>query len=138
MVRLPPAAAPLANPPSPSAHAQAASTPAHAPTRSDLPDDLRCCAGIARRAGGCPLPLANFTGAAVPITWLIRMDLQIADTWGSPTWPVDTYRDVLTELESRGDEFGLHTHLWRWDADVADWVTDHDPEWSGQCVSMAL
>ena len=82
--------------------------------------------------------LANFTEAAVPITWLIRMDPQIADTWGSPTWPVDTYRDVLTELESRGDEFGLHTHLWRWDADVADWVTDHDPEWSGQCVSMAL
>src|SRR5207253_5303850 len=58
------AAAPLANPPSPSAHAQAASTPAHAPTRSDLPDDLRCCAGIARRAGGCPPPPGNPTAHA--------------------------------------------------------------------------
>ena len=82
--------------------------------------------------------LAGFTGGAVPITWLIRMDPQIADTWGSPTWPVDTYRDLLTELEDRGDEFGLHTHLWRWDEGAADWVTDHDPAWSEHCVDMAL
>jgi hypothetical protein len=82
--------------------------------------------------------LADFTGAAVPITWLIRLDPQIAETWGSPTWPVETYRDVLTELEERGDEIGLHTHLWRWDQGAAEWVTDHDPEWSGHCVDMAL
>jgi len=82
--------------------------------------------------------LSRTTGEPVPLTWLLRMDPQVAETWGSPTWAADTYRDVLAELESRGDEFGLHTHLWRWDPDAGEWFTDLDPAWGRRCVTMGL
>src|SRR3989440_63663 len=82
--------------------------------------------------------LRRATGAPVAFTWLVRMDPQVADTWGSPTWAVETYRYAFSQLEARGDEIGLHTHLWRWDRDAAEWTTDHDPGWSGHCLSTGL
>src|SRR2546421_9273181 len=82
--------------------------------------------------------LRRVTGAPVAFTWLVRMDPQVADTWGSPTWAVERYADALAELELRGDELGAHTHLWRWHEGTGEWVTDHDSAWAKRCVKMSL
>jgi hypothetical protein len=82
--------------------------------------------------------LSELTGAPVAFTWCLRMDPQVAETWGSPAWVAEAYRGVFAELERSGDELGLHTHLWRWSHETDEWVTDHDPVWGSRCVTMAL
>jgi hypothetical protein len=82
--------------------------------------------------------LSQLAQAPVAFTWLIRMDPQVAETWGSPSWAVETYGDVFDELQASGDELGLHTHLWRWDRERDGWVTDNDADWGERCVTMAL
>lgn len=82
--------------------------------------------------------LSRLTAAPVVFTWCLRMDPQVAETWGSPAWPAEAYRDAFAGLESVGDELGLHTHLWRWSHETDEWVTDNDPEWGRRCVTMAL
>jgi hypothetical protein len=82
--------------------------------------------------------LSQATQAPVAFTWCIRMDPQVAETWGSPDWVVKTYRDVFAELEGKGDALGLHTHVWRADSDTGGWIADHDPAWEEHCVTIAL
>lgn len=83
--------------------------------------------------------LSGFTQAPVAFSWFLRMDPQIAETWGAPAWVVETYWDALDELTRAGDEFGLHTHPWRWDAEATEWVADfEDPEWAELCLTMGL
>lgn len=115
----------------------------------DVEPDLRVLErGVARRWAGFEelLPriealrerVANLTGASVAFSWFLRMDPQVAAIWGSPGWAAEHYAREFAELESRGDELGLHTHTWRWHADASDWVRDHDPAWEEYCAEVAL
>jgi hypothetical protein len=83
--------------------------------------------------------LSEATGKAVAFNWFLRMDPQIAEAWGSPTWVADRYGEILARLTESGDQLGVHTHLWRWDSEADDWVVDGvDPAWGEQCVAMGL
>lgn len=83
--------------------------------------------------------LVGLTGAPVAVNWFLRMDPQVADTWGSATWVADTYEDALANLVEIGDELGLHTHTWRWDESDGVWVADYEDEgWAEHCLKTSL
>jgi hypothetical protein len=82
--------------------------------------------------------VANLTGVAASFSWFLRMDPQVADTWGSPGWVAEQYATAFADLESHGDQLGLHTHTWRWHAGAGGWVRDQDPAWEEHCVDVAL
>jgi hypothetical protein len=83
--------------------------------------------------------LTNAGGAPVVLTWFLRMDPQVAETWGSPAWVADAHGEDLAELAAHGDELALHTHTWRWDEEIGCWVADFDdPAWAEHCLSMSL
>ena len=83
--------------------------------------------------------LSEATGRLAAFTWFLRIDPQVAEGWGSATWGAEKYADVLSELTASGDELALHTHLWRWDSQAADWLADYeDPVWADHCVTMGL
>lgn len=82
--------------------------------------------------------LSELTGQRVAFLHCLRMDPQIEETFGSPTWLADEYGDALAELQEEGDELGLHTHPWRWDAQRSEWMADYSDEWASQCLSTGL
>jgi hypothetical protein len=82
--------------------------------------------------------LAKLTLAPVSFSWFLRMDPQIAEAWGSAGWIAEHYATALADLESHGDEFGLHTHTWRWDAKPGTWVRDHDPTHGRSTASTSV
>jgi hypothetical protein len=82
--------------------------------------------------------VADLTRAPASFSWFLRMDPQVADTFGSPGWAVEHYATTLAELESHGDELGVHTHTWRWDGGADTYVRDHDPAWEEHCVDVSL
>jgi len=82
--------------------------------------------------------LARFTGAPASFSWFLRMDPQIAETWGSPGWVAERYDTELADLSARGDELGVHTHTWRWHATPGTWVRDQDSAWEEHCVDVGL
>jgi hypothetical protein len=82
--------------------------------------------------------LASLTRAPASFSWFLRMDPQVAETWGSPGWVAEHYASALADLEAHGDELGLHTHTWRWDASSVTWVRDHDPAWEQHCLELGL
>jgi hypothetical protein len=90
------------------------------------------------RAGALRERLAELSGAPTSFSWLLRMDPQIADSWGSPGWATEYYASTLADVESQGDELGLHSHTWRWDDGAGTWVRDHDPAWEEHCIDVSL
>src|SRR5262249_54485947 len=56
--------------------------------------------------------LSAITGSPAAFNWFVRMDLQIAETWGSAAWAADAYAGTLAELAREGDEIGVHVHAW--------------------------
>jgi hypothetical protein len=85
------------------------------------------------------LALAAATGGPVKFSWFFRMDPQIADTYGDPSWVVRRYGKIIEQLERAEDELGLHTHAWRWNERFKRWVVDHgDQEWVERCLRMSF
>ena len=83
--------------------------------------------------------LESATGSPVRFSWFLRMDPQIEYAYGSPSWVVARYPEIFRELDSAGDELGLHTHAWRWDDPSGRWVTDHgNQEWIEHCVRVSF
>jgi hypothetical protein len=82
--------------------------------------------------------LSQLTGEPVAISWGIRMDEQVARTWGSPTWAAEHYREDVDALIDQGDQIGLHLHPWRWDEGSREWIVDHGPAWTARCVNFGL
>jgi hypothetical protein len=83
--------------------------------------------------------LEGATGAPARFSWFLRMDPQIEHTYSSSSWVVERHPEIFRELESAGDELGLHTHAWRWDEPSRRWVTDHgDQEWIEHCVRVSF
>ena len=60
----------------------------------------------------------------VKITWFIRVDDQIRDVHGDEGYLLDTHGVLWEEAVSRGDELGLHVHLYH--QQNGQWVQDHD------------
>lgn len=83
--------------------------------------------------------LSAVSGDPPRFTWFLRMDPQVADTWGSAAWVAERYGADLRTLEGDGDELGLHTHTWRWDGAAGSWVAEReDLEWVEHCTTVAL
>jgi len=83
--------------------------------------------------------LAQATGSKVRFCWNIRLDPQIEQTYGSPGWVVTHYRHIFESLAAEGDEIGVHTHAWRWDAADGCWIADHgNPAWVEHCVRSSI
>jgi len=69
------------------------------------------------------------------VGWYWRADEQVTRGHGDPGWALRAFRDHIDATSALGDEHGLHTHLWRWDPRVQDWVSDFaDEEWAQHCV----
>lgn len=72
--------------------------------------------------------LAEATGRRVRFNWFLRMDEQIKVAYGDAAWVATRYADLLDELRSAGDAFGIHPHPWRWDDVAGRWRADYaDP-----------
>jgi hypothetical protein len=83
--------------------------------------------------------MSELTGRPVAFSHFLRMDPQIEETFGSPTWIAQEYGDALTELQEEGDELGLHTHPWRWDDAHAEWMAEYDDDaWFERCLATGL
>jgi hypothetical protein len=79
--------------------------------------------------------LAQATGSPARFCWNMRLDPQIAHTYGTPDWAFQRYRGFLDSLLAAGDEIGLHTHDWRWEPKAGCWVGDHDnAAWIEHCI----
>lgn len=79
------------------------------------------------------------TRAPARFSWFLRMDPQIEHTYSSPSWIVERHPEIFRELESAGDELGLHTHAWRWDELSRKWVADHgSQQWIDHCVRTSF
>ncbi|HXV19198.1 MAG TPA: hypothetical protein VD883_03885, partial [Candidatus Omnitrophota bacterium] len=79
------------------------------------------------------------TGRPFCVSWFLRMDPQIEGTYGSPLWPARTYRAQIDETIKRGDHWGVHTHAYRWDEKLGEWIVDHgNQEWVEHCIRMAF
>ncbi len=80
---------------------------------------------------------AERTGQSATYTWFVRMDPQVAETQGSPTWPATAYAGRFARLRRAGDELGLHTHAYRSTAD-GGWIVDEvDQAWVEHTVRSA-
>jgi hypothetical protein len=83
--------------------------------------------------------LSAASGAPAAFSWMLRMDPQVEKTFGSPAWLAERYEETFAGFRAAGDELGLHTHVWRWEAERGDWIADfEDPAWGEYCVEMAF
>ena len=83
--------------------------------------------------------LAEATAAPVHVTWLLRMDPQVARIHGSPAWVADRYGRELAEMRAAGDCLGLHPHAWRWQDPPGRWLADHgDPAWVEETMRLSF
>lgn len=95
--------------------------------------------GFVERVGPLRERLSDLSGTRAGFTWCLRMDPQIAQTWGSAGWVADAYGGALQDLVDQGDDLGLHTHVWRRDAGRDEWYADFEDEaWGVHCVDVAL
>ena len=82
--------------------------------------------------------LAGATGAPVRFSWFWRADPQIEETYGSADWGFVRYRGLLEDAVARGDEHGMHPHLWRRPSS-GPWLSDfRDRRWIQHCIRVAL
>jgi hypothetical protein len=94
---------------------------------------------LIQRVPGLRRRLREVTGAPAAFTWFLRMDPQVAETWGSLAWIAEKYAHELAELTGAGDELGLHTHVWRWETNTGAGIADfEDPAWGEHCLEMGL
>jgi hypothetical protein len=83
----------------------------------------------------------DLPGLAAPAsyTWFLRMDPQIADTYGAAGWVATTYRAELDGALAHGDALGLHVHPFRRSAKASGWVSDFaDQTWVDHCADVGL
>jgi hypothetical protein len=83
--------------------------------------------------------LADVTGFPARIAWFLRMDPQVTEAYGSPTWVVDRYRGHLEAVQDAGDELGIHPHAYRWHEKLETWVHEFgDQTWVEHCLDSSL
>jgi hypothetical protein len=74
----------------------------------------------------------------IRLNWIWRCDPAIASGFGDAGWGLRRWRDQILGAHDRGDEIGVHPHLWRWSDPLATFVSDaaNDP-WKRECVRMS-
>lgn len=78
------------------------------------------------------------TGRTAHFTWLFRLDPQVAETYGSPDWPLQQYSRMVQDARMHGDEIGLHVHPFRWDERRDKWVAEYgDQQWVDHCLQLS-
>lgn len=83
--------------------------------------------------------LRQQTGNAARFTWNFRMDPQIAELYGTPTWAAQRFARMISELSANGDELGLHTHAWRWVEERKQWVEHlNDQSWVNYSLQVSF
>ncbi len=74
--------------------------------------------------------------AKIPITWFIRCDDSVAATTGHASGLLQALKDFVARRMARGDEFGLHPHLY--ECSDGKWTSQANPEGQkGQLESAA-
>ena len=77
--------------------------------------------------------------ASARYTWFLRMDPQIADTYGAAGWVATTYRAELDTALDHGDTLGLHVHPFRRRAGASVWIADFgDQSWVDHSMDVGL
>ncbi len=83
--------------------------------------------------------LAEATGSPVHFNWFYRMDPQVAETYGTPEWPITNYPKFVADFIKEGDEIGLHPHAYRWEKKFNNWVEDlGNQDWVNYCVEIGF
>jgi hypothetical protein len=83
--------------------------------------------------------LEALTFAPVHLSWFYRMDPQIAEIHGDPGWAWSNYPDQARTLIAADDEFGLHTHPFRWDNTRNTWIQDFgNQRWVEHSLRMSF
>lgn len=81
--------------------------------------------------------LSSATGQPARFSWFLRLDPEIAHTYGSHQFVFDRYGPALDALVGEGDTVGAHTHMGRWVGDR--WLLDHaNAGWVEECLSTSL
>jgi hypothetical protein len=77
--------------------------------------------------------------ASARYTWFLRMDPQIADTYGAAGWVATTHRAELDRALAHGDTLGLHVHPFRRRAGASGWIADFgDQSWVDHSMDVGL
>ena len=83
--------------------------------------------------------IAHATGSPARFTWCFRLDPQIAEVYGSPTFVFDHAPERLDAFARHGDALGVHVHPWRWLEDAGTWLEDYaNAAWVDHCVDVSL
>ncbi|MET1000230.1 MAG: glycosyltransferase [Acidimicrobiia bacterium] len=80
--------------------------------------------------------LSRLSDSDARFTWCLRMDPQIADTYGDAAWFATEYEKQWSRVADARDVIGLHPHSWRW---RDGWVSDQgDDDWVAHCMQLAM
>ncbi|NJK30852.1 MAG: hypothetical protein HC940_12255 [Acaryochloris sp. SU_5_25] len=83
--------------------------------------------------------ISDHLDAPTHLLWSVRVDPQIAQTYGRAEWALEYYNEQLSDLRQVGDEIGLHVHPYRWEASQGLWLEDYaNSDWVDECIQVAV
>jgi len=72
------------------------------------------------------------------LTWLWRCDPAIAKGFGDAGWALRRWRSQILDAAARGDDVGIHPHIWRWSEPLKTFVADQaNDAWKAECVRVS-
>jgi hypothetical protein len=91
--------------------------------------------GVAR-ARDLARAVGDEAGCAVPLTWCVRSDAQMAAVYGDAAWAYREFADTWNGLTADGHEIAWHPHVWRWDDAARSWYQElADEGWTRECLA---
>lgn len=83
--------------------------------------------------------LQERTDRQVRLNWMVRMDPQVAESYGDGAWAIHTYSRQFVEAEAAGDLVGVHPHAWRWHEHAGRWIQEHaDAAWVEEVTARSF
>lgn len=83
--------------------------------------------------------LQSASRAPVHFTWFMRMDPQVEYVYGDAGWVVRRYQSILDQLQSDGDDIGLHAHPWQWSDQAKTWIANFGEQaWVNHCLELSF
>jgi hypothetical protein len=76
-------------------------------------------------------------GETLKITWCVRCDEQLRQTYGVHRWAYNEFSDIWEYLKNDGHEIAWHPHFWRWSDKEAVWFQEKNPSWIADCLKNA-
>ncbi len=84
-------------------------------------------------------PIKEATGEKAHFLWSYSLDPQVEKTYGSAAWPLTHYSQITADLETQGDELGLHPHAYRSLPQKNNWIEDRaDQNWVNHCTQIGF